>query len=178
MVSVMKRFVVFVMNYLPDTEDTIYTLDTLPADLSGKDLCYVAVDDVCIGISDAVDLSADELTRMLLSFRREDRIPVEVGNDAPEADATEAVDAPVEESMYQEQRDYRDEVLELQERISELMVSRELSYVTESMILENPERVHVFVNTTDKEKIAYLKSLDKTGELLEIEYSTDRGVEE
>ncbi len=54
----------------------------------------------------------------------------------------------------------------------------ELSFVTASMILESPDRLHVVVNTTDTAATELLKEYNTSGVNLEIEYSTDIGVEE
>ena len=50
-------------------------------------------------------------------------------------------------------------------------MNNELPFVTSSAIYENPDRIHVRVNTTDKDLIAKLQAFDTTGKLLEIEYS-------
>ena len=51
------------------------------------------------------------------------------------------------------------------------MRTKELPFVIESAIYENPDRLHVVVTTKDEELIAKLKAFDTTGRLLEIEYS-------
>ena len=53
-----------------------------------------------------------------------------------------------------------------------------LSFVTASMILEDPDRLHVIVNTQDDELIKLLKSYNSENVLLEIEYSDAEGAEE
>ena len=46
------------------------------------------------------------------------------------------------------------------------------------MILESPDKLHVVVNTTDTAATELLKEYNTSGVNLEIEYSTDIGVEE
>lgn len=88
-------------------------------------------------------------------------------------------DMPVDESNYSEAREYSAELLDLQNRISAAMgPEKELSFVTSSMILENPDRLHVVLNTEDENAISLLKSFNTKGVNLEIEYSTSAGVEE
>ena len=53
-------------------------------------------------------------------------------------------------------------------------MNNELPFVTSSAIYENPDRIHVTVNTTDEDLIAKLQAFDTTGKLLEIEYSEQR----
>lgn len=85
-------------------------------------------------------------------------------------------DVPVNEETYQEARDYSAELTDLQNRISEAMMNKELPFVTSSAIYENPDRLHVTVNTTDEDLIAKLQAFDTTGELLDIEYSESAAV--
>ena len=54
----------------------------------------------------------------------------------------------------------------------------ELSFVTSSMVLEDPDRIHVIVSTRDEEQIALLKSYNTEGVRMEIEYSAGDGTEE
>ena len=79
-------------------------------------------------------------------------------------------DAPVNEDTYSEARSYSPEVMDLQSRISAAMANRELPFVVSSSILENPDRVHVVVTTTNKEDMDRLKGYDLSGRLIEIEY--------
>lgn len=94
----------------------------------------------------------------------------ETGN-AEAATGNAVSDAPIDEENYHEAREYAEELIDLQNRISEAMVNKELPFVTVSAIRENPDRLHIVVTTTDEELIARLKAFDTTGELLEIEYS-------
>ena len=55
---------------------------------------------------------------------------------------------------------------------------RELSFVTSSMILEDPDRLVVTVNTEDEDLIQLLESYNTENVRLEIEYSADYGSEE
>lgn len=80
-------------------------------------------------------------------------------------------DIPVDEDTYHEAREYSAELTDLQNRISEAMINKELPFVIESAIYENPDRLHVIVTTKDEELLARLKAFDTTGRLLEIEYS-------
>lgn len=92
------------------------------------------------------------------------------GNNDPEASGT-TQDIPVEEETYKEAKAYSAELTDLQNRISEAMMDKELPFVTSSAIYENPDRIHVTVNTTDEDLISKLQAFDTTGKLLEIEYS-------
>lgn len=94
-------------------------------------------------------------------------------SNEPEASRA-AQDIPVDEETYQEAREYSAELTDLQNRISQAMMNNELPFVTSSAIYENPDRIHVRVNTTDKDLIAKLQAFDTTGKLLEIEYSEQR----
>ena len=94
-------------------------------------------------------------------------------SNEPEASRA-AQDIPVDEETYQEAREYSAELTDLQNRISQAMMNKELPFVTSSAIYENPDRIHVRVNTTDKDLIAKLQAFDTTGKLLEIEYSEQR----
>ena len=88
-------------------------------------------------------------------------------------------DAPADENGYAEAREYAPELLDLQERISAAMgPRRELSFVTSSMILEDPDRLVVTVNTEDEDLIQLLESYNTENVRLEIEYSADYGSEE
>lgn len=91
-------------------------------------------------------------------------------SNEPEASRA-AQDIPVDEETYQEAREYSAELTDLQNRISQAMMNKELPFVTSSAIYENPDRIHVTVNTTDEDLIAKLQAFDTTGKLLEIEYS-------
>ena len=86
-------------------------------------------------------------------------------------ESRETQDVPVDEETYQEAREYSAELTDLQNRISQAMMNNELPFVTSSAIYENPDRIHVRVNTTDEDLIAKLQAFDTTGKLLEIEYS-------
>lgn len=91
----------------------------------------------------------------------------------------ETQDAPVDESTYSEAKTYSKEILDLQNRISSAMgPENELSFVTSSMVLEDPDRIRVIVNTKDEEQIALLKSYNTEGVRMEIEYSAGTGTEE
>ena len=94
-------------------------------------------------------------------------------SNEPEASRA-AQDIPVDEETYQEAREYSAELTDLQNRISQAMMNKELPFVTSSAIYENPDRIHVTVNTTDEDLIAKLQAFDTTGKLLEIEYSEQR----
>lgn len=96
-------------------------------------------------------------------------------NNEPEVSST-TQDVPVDEETYQEAREYSAELTDLQNRISEAMMNKELPFVISSAIYENPDRVHVRVNTTDEDLIAKLREFDVTGKLLEIEYSEHTAV--
>lgn len=88
-------------------------------------------------------------------------------------------DAPMDENTYSEARDYSEEILDLQNRISAAMgPGHELYFVTVAEILENPDRLHVIVNTTDEELINTLKSYNTDGVNMEIEYSAGTAIEE
>ncbi len=112
----------------------------------------------------------------------------EIGEDIQSSDERDAetentiiggTDVPVDETTYSDARIYSDDILDLQNRISAAMgPGNELSFVTVSAVLENPDRIHVFVNTTDEDKINLLKSYNTEGVILEIEYSGGFGVEE
>jgi flagellar biosynthesis/type III secretory pathway M-ring protein FliF/YscJ len=90
-----------------------------------------------------------------------------------EKKGNEGTEIPVDEDTYSEARIYSSEILDLQNRISNAMTNNELPFVTTSEILENPDRVRVTVTTTDEEAIKLLKTYDKSGKLLEIEYSVE-----
>lgn len=93
----------------------------------------------------------------------------------PEVD-TEKRDVPIDESTYQEARDYSAEITDLQNRITQAMINNELPFVTSCGIYENPDRVMAIVNTEDEELLAKLRAFDTTGELLEIVYSSGSAV--
>lgn len=88
-----------------------------------------------------------------------------------ESEGKETQDSPVDEEAYQEAREYSVELTDLQNRINQAMMNHELPFVTSSAIYENPDRIHVCVNTTNEDLIAKLQAFDPTGKLLEIEYS-------
>lgn len=96
-------------------------------------------------------------------------------NNKPTASGT-TQDVPVDEKTYQEAKEYSTELADLQNRISEAMMNKELPFVTSCGIYENPDRVLVRVNTTDEDLIAKLRAFDSTGKLLEIEYSEHTAV--
>lgn len=85
---------------------------------------------------------------------------------------TEIQDAPADESTYQEARDYSAELTDLQNRITQAMINKELPFVTSCGIYDNPDRVKTVVNTEDEDLLAKLRAFDTTGELLEIVYSS------
>lgn len=85
-------------------------------------------------------------------------------------------DVPADEKTNQEVKEYSTELKDLQNRISEAMMNKELPFVTSCGIYENPDRVLVRVNTTDEDLIAKLRAFDTTGKLLEIEYSEHTAV--
>ena len=86
-------------------------------------------------------------------------------------------DAPAD--GYSEARIYAPELQDLQRRISAAMgPDNELAFVTASMILDAPDRLHVIVNTEDEESIRLLESYNTGDVLLEIEYSEQSGMEE
>lgn len=62
---------------------------------------------------------------------------------------------------------------ELQARISEGMISRELNFVIISSLREDTNRIHLTVTTKEESLLEKLKSLDSLGGALEIEYSPD-----
>ena len=96
------------------------------------------------------------------------------GADGPGADDQDAA-----ADGYAEARVYAPELLDLQERISaDMGPDHKLSFVTASMILEDPDRLHVIVNTQDDELIKLLQSYNSENVLLEIEYSPQSGIEE
>lgn len=63
----------------------------------------------------------------------------------------------------------------LQDKISEGMISRELSFVTVSSLREDTNRIHLTVTTEDEAQLAKLKALDTLGGALEISYAADGG---
>jgi flagellum-specific peptidoglycan hydrolase FlgJ len=91
-------------------------------------------------------------------------------SDMAEGSADYSGDIPVDESNYNESREYSEELTDLQNRISTAMGNGELPFVVSSAIYENPDRLHVEVTTDDEDFINKLKAYDTTGELLEIEY--------
>lgn len=93
----------------------------------------------------------------------------EENNDSVTGNSTQ--DVPVDENSYREAGTYPEELTDLQNRISEAMMNKELPFVISSAIRENPDRVQVVVTTKDENLIAKLEAFDVTGELLEIEYS-------
>ena len=70
------------------------------------------------------------------------------------------------------------EIVDLQNRISVAMSNHELPFVTSSAILENPDRIHVTVNTRDEELLNRLKAYNTADVTLEIEYVSGTAVEE
>jgi len=62
------KFFIQLMNYKPDTKRTIYTIDTLPKDLSGKGFLHVAYDNLYIGF-DVGNLTYDEIMLVLNSIK-------------------------------------------------------------------------------------------------------------
>ena len=74
----------------------------------------------------------------------------------------------INESTYQEARDYSAEITNLRNRITQAMMNNELPFVTSCGIYENPDRVMAIVNTADEELLAKLRMFDTTGELLEL----------
>ncbi len=59
---------------------------------------------------------------------------------------------------------------QLQSRISEGMVSKELDFVVVSALREDTNRIHLTVTTQDEAQLARLRALDSLGGALEIEY--------
>ncbi len=95
------------------------------------------------------------------------------------ADGPGAEDQDAAADGYAEARIYAPELLDLQNRISaDMGPDHRLSFVTASMILEDPDRLHVIVNTQDDELIKLLESYNSGNVLLEIEYSSQSGIEE
>ena len=88
-----------------------------------------------------------------------------------EKEIESVVDAPVDETTYTDAREYANELTDLLDRISKAMQNKELPFVTQAGIYENPDRVKVVVNTQDEASLTKLKEFDKTGKLLEITYS-------
>ena len=89
--------------------------------------------------------------------------------------AHRTADVPVDESTYHEARTYSAEIMDLQERISQGMVDRELPFVISSAIRENPDRIVVTVTTQDEALWAELRAYDTTGKLLEIQFAGENG---
>ena len=117
--------------------------------------------------------AVEKILGIELSYETDNSIPKQnekLENDEPAASST-TQDVPVDEETYQETREYSAELTDLQNRISQAMMNKELPFVTSSAIYENPDRIHVEVNTTDEDLIAKLRAFDTTGKLLEIEYS-------
>ena len=154
-----EQFTIFIMNYSPDTQKSIYTVDELTQERRDGTF-YLSMDDVYIGVSDDADLPWDDLMTVVRSLQ-----PAVVGDNS--------ADAPVDENTYSEARTYSTELLDLQNKISAAMANHELPFVTSSAIMENPDRLHVTVKTTDENAISLLKSYDATGVLLEIEYTQE-----
>lgn len=159
-----NQFNVFIMSYRPDTQKGICTVDELTPERRDGTI-YLSMDDVYIGVSDDADLSWNDLMMVVHSLQ-----PVGVGDHS--------ADAPVDENTDSEARTYSTELLDLQSRISEAMVNHELPFVTTAAILENPDRLHVTITTTDENAISLLKSYDATGKMLEIESVTGFAVTE
>lgn len=88
---------------------------------------------------------------------------------------SDTADVPVDESTYHEARTYSAEIMDLQERISQAMVDRELPFVISSAIRENPDRIVVTVTTQDEALLAELRAYDTTGKLLEIQFAGENG---
>ena len=91
--------------------------------------------------------------------------------DNKEKEIELVVDAPVDETTYTDAREYTNELTDLLDQISKAMQNKELPFVTQAGIYENPDRVKVVVNTQDEASLTKLKEFDKTGKLLEIIYS-------
>lgn len=66
-----------------------------------------------------------------------------------------------------------EQVTELQTRVSNAMVNRELPFVVVSAVYENPYRLHVVVTTDSEDELEKLRALDTEGGILEIEYAPD-----
>lgn len=175
--DVLEGFTVFVMNYRPNVEKDIYTVDDLPETALDGSTFHISIDDVYVGFSDVVDLTWEELQIVLKSLKKE--VEVEEAGEAEIIVNDNSGDAPVDENTYSEARDYSEEILDLQNRISAAMgPGHELYFVTVAEILENPDRLHVIVNTTDEELINTLKSYNTDGVNMEIEYSAGTAIEE
>ena len=173
--DVVEGFTVFVMNYKPVVEK-IYTIDSLTQTALDGGTFHISIDDVYIGFSD-VDLIWEEFQIVLNSLRKESTT-TENGEDR-NVENESFMDAPVDESTYSEAREYSDEIVGLQNRVSAAMgPGHELYFVTVAEILENPDRLHVIVNSTDEELINTLKSYNTDGVNMEIEYSAGTAIEE
>lgn len=105
----------------------------------------------------------------------QNEINEESENNESEANST-IQDVPADGERYQEAGEYSAELIDLQNRLSQAMMNKELPFVTSSAIYENPDRIHVKVNTTDEDLIAQLRAFDTTGKWLEIEYSEHTAV--
>ncbi len=66
-----------------------------------------------------------------------------------------------------------EEVTELQTKVSNAMINRELPFVTSSAVYENPYRLHVTVTTKTEEELEKLIAMDEKGGIMEIEYVTE-----
>lgn len=172
--DILEGFTVFVMNYKPDVEK-IYAVEDLTQAVLDDGTFHISVDDVYIGFAD-VDLTWEEFQIVLNSLKKETAAAENGEGEIMENESF--IDAPADESTYSEAGNYSDEIVDLQNRISAAMSNHELPFVTGSMILENPDRIHVTVNTQDEELINLLKSFNTSGVIFEIEYSTGVGVEE
>lgn len=61
---------------------------------------------------------------------------------------------------------------QLQSKISEGMISKELDFVAVSSLREDTNRIHLTVTTQEEAKLAKLEALDSLGGALEIEYGS------
>ena len=172
--DILEGFTVFVMNYKPDTEK-IYTMDDLTQAVFDNGTFHISIDDVYIGFSD-MDLTWEEFQIVLKSLKKETATTENKEDGATEYESF--IDAPVDEGTYSEARDYSNEIVDLQNRISVAMSNHELPFVTSSAILENPDRIHVTVNTRDEELLNRLKAYNTADVTLEIEYVSGTAVEE
>lgn len=88
----------------------------------------------------------------------------------------EGANAPIDEANYNDAKTYSNDIVDLQNRISQEMINGELPFVSSSAIYENPDRLHVVVTTDDDVLLNKLRAFDTTETLLEIEYQENGGV--
>lgn len=113
----------------------------------------------------------------LLKIESVDEKNVGKGNETDSHVAiNQGTDAPVDEADYNDARDYSNDIMDLQNRISQAMVNGELPFVSTSAIYENPDRLHIVVTTDEEEALNKLKAFDTTGKLLDIQYQENGAV--